>query len=60
MAMLRSALHGGFPLPPRRTTLKKSLRAIERAFANTEQLFAGITDRVRAAECGAGRTPLRH
>jgi hypothetical protein len=43
-------------LPPRRPTLKKSLRAIERAFAAIESLVAGLVDRVGAAECGAGRT----
>jgi GTP1/Obg family GTP-binding protein len=37
-------------LPPRRSTLKKSLRAIERAFADIEKLFTEFTKRVRAAE----------
>ena len=41
-------------MPPR-PTLKKSLRAIERAFADIESLFAGLTNRVRVAERGAGR-----
>jgi hypothetical protein len=35
--------------------LKKSLRAIERAFADIESLFAGLAKRVRLAERGAGR-----
>ena len=42
-------------MPPRRTTLKKSLRAIERAFADIEQLFTALTRRVRIAEQNAGR-----
>jgi hypothetical protein len=46
---------GGPTLPPRRTTLKKSLRAIERAFADIERLFAGLAHRVRVAEREAGR-----
>jgi ribosomal protein L44E len=35
--------------------LKKSLRAIERAFADIEKLFAGFTKRVRVAEREASR-----
>lgn len=42
-------------MPPRRTTLTKSLRTIERAFADIERLFAGFTKRVRRAESEAGR-----
>jgi hypothetical protein len=49
-------------LPPRRITLKKSLRAIERALADIEGVFTDLVDRVRAAERGAGRSakPRRH
>jgi hypothetical protein len=36
-------------------TLKESLRAIERAFADIAALAEALTDRVRAAERGAGR-----
>lgn len=36
-------------MPPR-STLKKSLRTIERAFADIEKLFAGFIKRVRIAE----------
>ncbi len=58
-------------MPPR-PTLKKSLRAIERAFADIAALADALTDRVRVAERGAGRattlkrrrkltiTPKRH
>jgi len=42
-------------LPPRRPTLKTSLRAIERAFADIAALAEALTDRVRGAERGAGR-----
>jgi hypothetical protein len=42
-------------LPPRRPTLKKSLRAIKRAFGDIESLFEGLAHRVRLAERGAGR-----
>ena len=45
---------GGPTLPPR-PSLKKSLRAIERAFADLAALAAGLADRVRVAERGAGR-----
>lgn len=38
-----------------KTPLKKSLRAIERAFADIENLLAGLTNRVRVAERWAGR-----
>jgi len=41
-------------LPSRRPTLK-SLRAIERAFADVENLFAGLADRA----CLAGREAAR-
>ena len=41
-------------MPPR-PTLKKSLRAIERAFADIAALAAALTDRVRVAKRGAGR-----
>jgi len=43
-------------LPPRRTTLRKSLVAIERAFADIESLFAALAERVRAAEREVGRS----
>lgn len=43
----------------RRTTLKKSLRGIERAFADIEKLFAGFTKRVRRAQREAGRAKPR-
>jgi len=36
-------------------TLKQSLRAIERAFADIERLFAGLAKRVRLVEREAGR-----
>ena len=42
-------------MPPR-PTLKKSLRAIERAFADIESLIAGLAKRVRAAKSGAGHS----
>jgi len=42
-------------LPPRRPTLKQSLRAIERAFADIAALAEALTDRVRVVERGAGR-----
>jgi hypothetical protein len=42
-------------LPPRRPTLKKSLRAIERALAEIERLFAKLAERERVAERAAGR-----
>ena len=35
--------------------MKRSLRAIERAFADIENLFTGLIDRVRVAESGTGR-----
>ena len=49
------APHGGRTLPPRRPSLKKSLLAIERAFADIERLAVALTDRARLAELGAGR-----
>ena len=52
--MLRSPPLGGFPLPLRRS-LKKSLRAIERAFADIAGLADALSDRVRVAERGVGR-----
>ena len=42
-------------MPPRRPTLKKSLRAFERAFADIAALAEALSDRVRVAERGAGR-----
>ena len=54
--MLRSRPHGGPTLPPR-PSLKKSLRAIERAFADIETMIAGLARRVRVAERGRGRAP---
>ena len=36
-------------------SLKKSLRAIERAFAEIAALAEALTDRVRVAESGTGR-----
>lgn len=48
-------------MPSRHTTLKKSLRGIERAFADLEKMFAGFTKKVRRAEREAGRAkPRRH
>ena len=41
-------------MPPR-STLKKSLRAIERAFADIAALAEALTDRLRVAESGVGR-----
>ena len=41
-------------MPPR-PSLKKSLRAIERAFADIAALAEALTDRVRGAKRGAGR-----
>ena len=41
-------------MPPR-PSLKKSLRAIERAFADIATLADALSDRVRVAERGAGR-----
>ena len=38
-----------------RPTLKTSLRAIERAFADIAALAEALTDRVRVAERGTGR-----
>ena len=50
-------------MPPR-PSLKNSLRAIERAFADIETTIAGLAKRVRVAERGVGRTttakPRRH
>jgi hypothetical protein len=43
-------------LPPHRRALKKSLRAIERAFADIAALADALSDRVRVAERGIGRT----
>ena len=40
---------------PRRPSLKKSLRAIARAFADIAALAEALTERVRIAERGAGR-----
>ena len=40
---------------PRPVSLWKSLRAIERAFADIENLAVALTDRARLAELGAGR-----
>ena len=37
-------------MPPRRFTLKKSLRAIERAFADLEKHVAGLAKRFQTAE----------
>jgi hypothetical protein len=37
-------------LPPRRSSLKKSLRAIEHAFVDIEKRLAGLTKRIRIAE----------
>jgi len=45
----------GFPLPPRRTALKKSLRAIEKAFADIEKNFAELIRRARHAQRRTGR-----
>lgn len=42
-------------MPPRRPTLQKSLRAIERAFADIAALAEALIDRVQVAERGAGR-----
>ena len=42
-------------MPPRRPTLKKSLRAFERASADVESLFAGLAHRMRVAARAAGR-----
>ena len=39
----------------RRTTLKKSLRGIERAFADIEKLFARFTEQLGRAERAASR-----
>jgi hypothetical protein len=41
-------------LPPR-PSLEKSLRAIERAFADIAELAEALSDRVRVAERGDGR-----
>ena len=41
----------------RRTTLKKSLRAIERAFADIEAALARLATRVRKAERHAAEKP---
>ena len=41
-------------MPPR-PSLKKSLRAIERAFADIAALADALSDRVRFAESGTGR-----
>ena len=46
-------------MPPRRTTLKKSLHAIERAFADIERQFAALSRRVGLAERGAVRRASR-
>ena len=43
-------------MPPR-PTLKKSLRAIERAFADIAALADALSDRVRVAQSGTGRKP---
>ena len=42
-------------MPPRRPTLKKSLCAIERAFADIAALAEALSGRVRDAERGSGR-----
>jgi hypothetical protein len=42
-------------VPPRQTTFKKSLLAIERAFADIERQLAGFARRVRLVEREAGR-----
>ena len=42
-------------MPPRRTTLKKSLRAIERAFADIERSLAHLTKRARNAARDAAK-----
>ena len=42
-------------MPPR-STLKNSLRAIERAFADIAALAEALTERVRVAERGVGRS----
>jgi hypothetical protein len=44
-------------MPPRRATLKKSLRAIERAFADIENALAQVSKRARRAAREAARTP---
>jgi len=41
-------------MAPRRTTMKKSLNSIERAFADIERLFGALTRRVRLSERAAG------
>lgn len=46
-------------MPPRRTTLKKSLRGIERAFADIENLLAGFAKQVRRVQREAGRAKPR-
>src|SRR5260221_11898043 len=56
LSMLRSrGNQEGLRLPPRRPTLKKGLRAIERAFADIAALAHSLSDRVRIAERAAGR-----
>lgn len=46
-------------MAPRRTLLKKSLRGIERAFADIEKLFAGLAKQVRRAAREGGRAKPR-
>jgi uncharacterized protein (DUF4415 family) len=54
--VLRSSPHGDSTLPPRRPSLKTSLRAIERAFADIAALADALSDRVRGAERAAVRS----
>ena len=56
-AVLRFPPFGGPTLPPR-PSLKKSLRAIERAFADIAALVEALIDRVRAAQREVGRATI--